>query len=90
MACVLCCMCCADYSSSWEGCKVITELNDTMKELAIFAYQTKKNVFMYRNQGFHLCFITQRFQGSSKDIALEVRTCDYAAGKWIAVGTVKL
>ena len=26
MACVLCCMCCADYSSSWEGCKVITYL----------------------------------------------------------------
>ena len=26
MACVLCCMCGADYSSSWEGCKVITYL----------------------------------------------------------------
>lgn len=22
MACVLCCMCSSDYSSSWEGCKV--------------------------------------------------------------------
>lgn len=26
MACILCCMCSADYSSSWEGCKVITYL----------------------------------------------------------------
>lgn len=65
-------------------------MNEEMQQLAIAAYETKKNVFLYQNQGFHLCFISQRFNGRSKVIGLEVRTCDDAAGKWITVGTVKL
>lgn len=67
---------------------MIRELNDTMKELAIYAYKTKKNVFMYRNQGYHLNFLSQRVNGRSKLIGLEIRACDYKNGKWVTVGKI--
>ena len=65
-------------------------MNEEMQELAKAAYYSKRNVFEYHGKGFHLCFISQHFNGKSKVIALEIRTCDYDAGKWITVGTLKL
>lgn len=69
---------------------MMQELNNNMKALAIFAYKTRKNVFMYRDHDYHLHFISQRVNGKSKDIGLEITACDYDAGKWITVGKIRL